>query len=203
MLEHPYLAHYKIKPKSMNVDLGATTGDFLKEILPTLKETNSRLLCIEPSVWAVPQLSVYIDIYAQNHASLLSCAVGKEHGFVSFTCTNSALLNHLTDIPQNFPHKMLHTKLVSMITLDTVIEICGGHIDFIKCDIEGAELDAFLSCKSIKSIDNFAIAAYHIVDHEPTYKKLIPFFEANEFKITTYSIPNDNYSFMIYGTKEK
>ena len=202
MLEHPYLAHYEMKENSMLVDLGATTGDFLGHVLNDLRRTNSHLLCIEPSTWAIHHLSNFIDTHDFEHASLLSCYTGATNGFVSFASTNSCLLNHVESIEQHFPHKQTKVNMVPILTLDTIIGMCGYNIDFIKCDIEGAELDTFLNCEHIRRIKYLAIAAYHIVDGEPTWKKLIPFFEKNDFSIKTFEIPGDSFSFMIYANYE-
>jgi FkbM family methyltransferase len=52
-------------------------------------------------------------------------------------------------------------------------------LDFIKMDIEGAELEALDGCvQTIEKLKpNFAIASYHIVDGEATYIKVEEFFK--------------------------
>lgn len=51
-------------------------------------------------------------------------------------------------------------------------------LNFIKMDIEGAEIEALIGAvDTIKSLrPNFAIASYHLIDKEYTYKKLETFF---------------------------
>lgn len=60
-----------------------------------------------------------------------------------------------------------------------------GKIDFIKMDIEGAEIEAIKGAKQL--IKNykpaFSIAAYHVVDGERTYKKLEKMFKKLNYKI--------------------
>ena len=66
------------------------------------------------------------------------------------------------------------------ITLDQwVIENNISKIDFIKMDIEGAELEAIEGAvETIKRFEpHFAIASYHIINGEPTYLKLEKIFE--------------------------
>lgn len=52
-------------------------------------------------------------------------------------------------------------------------------LDFIKMDIEGAEIEALDGCvQTIEKLKpNFAIASYHIVDGAPTYIKVEKFFQ--------------------------
>jgi FkbM family methyltransferase len=60
-------------------------------------------------------------------------------------------------------------------------------LDFIKMDIEGAEIEALDGCTEIikKFSPNFAIASYHIVNGEPTYKKVEDFFKALNYPCRT------------------
>jgi 23S rRNA U2552 (ribose-2'-O)-methylase RlmE/FtsJ len=46
-MEHPYLKHYRVKPGDFILDLGATRGDFLSEMLPEIKKQNAHILCVE------------------------------------------------------------------------------------------------------------------------------------------------------------
>lgn len=60
-------------------------------------------------------------------------------------------------------------------------------IDFIKMDIEGAEIEALEGCeKTIQNLaPNFAIASYHIVNGEPTYIKVEEFFKKINYAYKT------------------
>ena len=60
-------------------------------------------------------------------------------------------------------------------------------LDFIKMDIEGAEIEALDGCvETIKTLKpNFAIASYHIVNGEPTYIKVEDFFKKLNYSYKT------------------
>jgi len=60
-------------------------------------------------------------------------------------------------------------------------------IDFIKMDIEGAEIEALDGCiETIRELKpNFAIASYHIVNGEQTYIKVEDFFKRNKYPYKT------------------
>lgn len=60
-------------------------------------------------------------------------------------------------------------------------------LDFIKMDIEGAEIEALVGCvQTIEALKpNFAIASYHIVNGEPTYIKIEAFFKKMNYPYQT------------------
>lgn len=60
-------------------------------------------------------------------------------------------------------------------------------IDFIKMDIEGAEIEALDGCiETIRELKpNFAIASYHVVNGEQTYIKVEDFFKRNNYPYKT------------------
>jgi FkbM family methyltransferase len=60
-------------------------------------------------------------------------------------------------------------------------------LDFIKMDIEGAEIEALVGCvQTIEALKpNFAIASYHIVNGEPTYIKVEAFFKKMNYPYQT------------------
>ncbi|MBC8755128.1 FkbM family methyltransferase [Kordia sp. YSTF-M3] len=60
-------------------------------------------------------------------------------------------------------------------------------LDFIKMDIEGAEIEAMDGLVEVleKFKPNFAIASYHWVNEEQTYKKVEAFFKAKKYPYKT------------------
>jgi FkbM family methyltransferase len=62
-------------------------------------------------------------------------------------------------------------------------------LDFIKMDIEGAEIEALDGCvETIRTLQpNFAIASYHVVNEEKTYIKVEAFFRQMKYPFKTVS----------------
>jgi len=60
-------------------------------------------------------------------------------------------------------------------------------LDFIKMDIEGAEIEALVGCvQTMEALKpNFAIASYHIVNGKPTYIKVEAFFKKMNYPYKT------------------
>lgn len=65
-------------------------------------------------------------------------------------------------------------------------------LDFIKMDIEGAEIEAVKgSMKTIREFKpNFAIASYHIINDKPTYIELEDFFKKIDYPCMTKFFDN-------------
>ena len=74
------------------------------------------------------------------------------------------------------------------ITLDEWVRQKGiSRLDFIKMDIEGAEIQAMEGAKNLLQTlrPNLAIASYHVVDGKPTYVWLEKFFTDMQYPYKT------------------
>lgn len=182
MLDHDYLKHWQIQPGSLMIDLGATTGDFEKEFIGQIKQAGARIICFEPGYWNLGHLIRYVEDNMKENAVVMSTAVSARNGFIEFITADSGVLNHIGTVEQNWGHQVVYKTQMPTMSMDTVLDIFG-EIDFVKCDIEGAELEVFLNCKNLRKIKNLCIAAYHVVNGEMTWKKLKVFFELNGFEV--------------------
>lgn len=96
----------------------------------------------------------------------------------------------------------LEEKKCKMNTIDNIVDdLRIEKIDFLKMDIEGAELEALEGMKeTLKKIDNLVIASYHIRNGEPTAERVKKFLEKHSFEVrmTDYNFvykwrKNQNY----------
>jgi len=201
MLEHDYLKYWKMQDNSVIVDLGATFGDFGIHVRDDLIRTNSKMVNVEPMPFAVQQLSTLMQYDKQVHYSLLAVGVGAECGTEEFTECDASVLNHLSRIDQKFPNKEVGKFNIPIIDFPTLLDMVGGKIDFIKCDIEGAELEFFVNQKNnglLGRVGSMAIASYHVVDGEATWKTLMPYFHSLGLSVIHEFIEGDDFSDMLY-----
>jgi FkbM family methyltransferase len=91
------------------------------------------------------------------------------------------------------------------VTLDSWAEnLQLQKLDFIKMDIEGAEIEALDGCVAVinKYKPNFAIASYHIVNGQPTYIKVEEFFRKINYPYKTVTFrKNEIITFAGLGVK--
>jgi 3-dehydroquinate dehydratase len=75
---------------------------------------------------------------------------------------------------------------IEVDTLDNILEELGvTRVDFIKMDIEGAEIQALEGMeRTLKENDvRLVIAAYHEVDGKPTWKTIVPWLKQMGFRV--------------------
>jgi hypothetical protein len=72
---------------------------------------------------------------------------------------------------------------VEVDTLDNILkELEISKVDFVKMDIEGAEIEALKGMDGVlKGRTELAIAAYHIINRKKTFKTIIPWLEKRGF----------------------
>ena len=200
-MEHAYLDHYEMRENDVLLDLGATQGDFLMDILPMLKQKNAHLFCVEPELYNLSMLASYIAEGAMQHASVISGMSGAKTGMGNLVVTDQALLHHgsLVD-KQQWDYIERGVARVPVYRLQTLVDLCGGRIDFLKCDIEGGEIATFLgSTWDPCDIRNMAIAAYHVVDGDRTWNRLIPFLRNMGYQVVADLHPELPDRDMVYA----
>ncbi len=92
---------------------------------------------------------------------------------------------------------------ISVMTLELLLSQLGmPHVDFVKMDIEGAEVEVLESSLNILPSMSacWAVASYHLRDGQPTARLLEPIFNSagydvetdNFVHLTTYAMPKTN-----------
>jgi FkbM family methyltransferase len=206
-LDHDYLKYYKIENKAILVDLGATNGEFIYINKEAILQTDAFVVNVEPVAEQYSRMADWINKNMPNNAIVLSTGVWKENTCLTLNVTDNVWCNmfeiHGHDV-SSFTSKV-RSSAAPVITLDTVIEIAGGKIDFLKADIEGAELEVFENCNNLNKIANFAIASYHIRDDVKTYIRLEKFFTSKGYNVIHENIPYNGFPAydMLYCSKKK
>ncbi len=123
----------------------------------------------------------------------------KKHHLDNVTLVKKGLYSHsttlafnnrgsgLSKLAGNQTH-LVNVSLVEVISLaDAYAQFNLTHLDFVKMDIEGAELEVIEGAKEFLRDKNvhFAIASYHLRDGEQTYKTLEKIFTEIGYKSET------------------
>jgi hypothetical protein len=131
---------------------------------------------------------------------MVARSVGKDYLIV----TDFSLLHHTIKIEkQKWSYNVIGNYLCPTYDLNYFCRNFGT-INFLKCDIEGAEIDVFcyqLMCVH-EHIKNIAIAAYHIIDGKRTHETLIPFLQLVGYHINAELHPDKDNADIIYGWRK-
>ena len=172
-----YDIYYPLQRGDTVIDAGANIGLFTikagKEVGP-----EGRVIAIEPDETHLNFLRRNIEANRLTNIEIVPKGVWSEkieRNLYLYDNTG----HHSLYSNEEFPKGCKQTGTVKL-ELDTIDNISGElgckKVDFIKMDIEGAELEALAGAKEALSSNDvkLAVAAYHRVHGEPTYKTLIP-----------------------------
>jgi FkbM family methyltransferase len=128
-----------LKPGMTIVDVGANLG-YLTLISAKRVGDRGRVYAIEANPRNARLLLASLRLNAFDHVRLIPVAAGREPGVLSLSEDFS---NGFTTAPSCDPSALLASSLVPCVPLDAVIPR-DREIDFVKIDIEGAEMNAVL-----------------------------------------------------------
>lgn len=140
-----YIANQFIKPCHTIFDVGANKGEWTKTILS---------FCPQATIHVFEPITFVFDILTkslptQANIILNNLAISNRIGTVNFTVYDnnlymtqlSSIYRRNKDIEQSF-NLSCHTLMVPTITIDNYCQLNHiTHIDYLKIDTEGAELD--------------------------------------------------------------
>lgn len=185
-----YGLHYKLKGGDIVVDAGAYPGDYT---LFAGKKVGrgGKIICFEPGSKNRKVLKKNIAYAKLKNVIIIPKGLWSENTFLKIKedeLSSSVLTNNG------------QTK-IEVVKLDDELEKLGvNKIDFLKMDIEGAEIEAIKGCKETLRNNNvkIAIASYHIIDG----KKTNSFIESFLIKLG-YKVKSDFPKHLTtYGWKE-
>jgi FkbM family methyltransferase len=178
-----YQHFYKTKKDDVVIDAGANMGH-VSIFLSKKVGANGKVYCFEPDKFNVELLNSNRSLNTDLNDNIIieDLLLWNENILVDFeeagTVGSSAVW-----FSEN-------AKIVKKqaVTLDSWAEkVQLTRLDFIKMDIEGAEIEALEGCEEVikKYNPNFAIASYHIVNGERTYIKVEAFFKKMNYPFKT------------------
>jgi FkbM family methyltransferase len=158
---HPANGHYYLAPDTpvapgdVCIDCGACEGYFAQQ---ALEAGASRVICVEPSAQMARCLErTFAEAVKEGRATIMNAAAGAVDGACSFS------FDEADPFSGRLSADAAHAK-VRMATIDSLrAELGLGRVDYIKMDIEGAELQALEGALGTLRRDRpkLAITTYH------------------------------------------
>lgn len=178
-----YQHFYKVKPEDIVIDAGANCGH-LSIFFSKLVGQKGKIFAFEPDKFNIERIEKNIKLNPDllPNIKIEDLLLWDKNELIDFyeagTVGSSAVW-----MPDNE-----HSVKKQAVTIDHWVknnEI--QKLDFIKMDIEGAEIEALDGCvETIKTLKpNFAIASYHVVNGEKTFIKVEQFFASLNYPFKT------------------
>ncbi|MFA5147078.1 MAG: FkbM family methyltransferase [Candidatus Omnitrophota bacterium] len=164
-----YLARYGLKKGDTVIDCGAYTGEFALYAAKAVGD-DGMVIAFEPDPYACKKIAENLSLNRSKNMLLVEKGVWSREDKIRFAGgTQGANL---------FSERLADNKAlqdVDVTTLDGELRKHGvTKVDFIKMDIEGAEIEALKGAGEILGKNNvhLAIASYHGVGGQQTYHEL-------------------------------
>ncbi len=181
-----YEIYYQLRRGDIVIDAGANIGLFTvkagKEVGP-----EGKIIAIEPEETHLSFLRRNIEANHLKNVEIVSKGIWSEQRRSNlYLYDNTGYHSLYSD--EDFPKGCTLTGVID-IELDTIDNISRelrlNRVDFLKMDIEGSELEALVGAKETLAANDvkLAVASYHRVHGEPTYKALIPQLKDLGFKV--------------------
>ncbi|MFA5532788.1 MAG: FkbM family methyltransferase [Candidatus Shapirobacteria bacterium] len=158
-----YLKHYNLQPGDVVIDAGGYEGTFsiyaAKAIGPT-----GKVIVFEPDTGNCEKLKQNIILNGLKNIIIINKALWSKDKKLKFNNKHTAGASLFFNASQ-------YTQEIDAVSLDSELERLGiDHVDFIKMDVEGAEIHAIQGAQKTLELNNLnlAIATYHIVNGEET-----------------------------------
>lgn len=195
-LKQNYFEYFDLKENEIVVDAGANIGLFTVLAAKKLNNTG-KVIAIEPDYDNYNILIENIKINNLTNVEVVKKGLWSKKKQLQFNIGVRPGEHSL------FENEQMSGKniIIECDTLDNILEELNiKQLDFMKMDIEGAEIEALKGCSTILDIykPKLVIEALHQVDGIPTYKTVIPFLKDKNYEILNKVT---NYRGTIYAIK--
>ncbi len=170
-----YLRNYALKKGDVVIDCGAYVGYFTVLASKLIGETG-QVIAIEPDFFNRRILRKNIKANNLNNVTIIDRGLGNIESIIGWSVggiisqAGKSQIFKVKTTTLNILYQKLHLKT----------------IDFIKMDIEGAEINALNGADDLlKHAHNLAIASYHVIDGKKTCFEAEKILRVNGFKTET------------------
>jgi FkbM family methyltransferase len=177
-----YERFYKVLEGDVIIDAGANEG-ILTLIYSKKVKTSGKVFAFEPDRVNINTFNANLNLNKNtSNITLSDKGLWNKTGMIEFyeagTVASSVFYQDEKSIKKN----------ISVISIDDFVASEKiNKLDFIKMDIEGAEIQALEGARNtiLSLMPHFTIASYHIVENELTYKKVEEFFAGINYPFET------------------
>ena len=180
-----YFKFFDLKEGDTVIDAGANIGGFLVQAAQKVGKSG-RLIAIEPNEDNQKTLKRNLELNGIENCEILSDALWSEkctkEFYISHRPGEHTLINYEGDAH-------FQKKDVTTIYCERLDDLIKKHnitnVDYLKMDIEGAEIEAMKGATEFLKTQNpfLLIEALHSVDGVPAYHKVVKILEGLEYKI--------------------
>jgi len=177
-----YEKFYKLKEGDVVVDAGANIGLFTIKAGRIVGD-KGKVIAIEPDPNILGFLKRNIELNSLRNVIVVSKGVYSHKGKLRFNVAAEITEGSLYEGILPRMYRSTGFVEVEVDTLDNILkELEISKVNFVKMDIEGAEIEALKGMDGVlKGRAELAIAAYHIVNGEQTFKTIIPWLKKRGF----------------------
>ena len=171
--ERVYERYFRVKKDEIVLDIGAYIGSFTMTVAKRAK----KVLAIEPDPKNYACLRANVSRFA-NVRTIRKGVWNSKKKLKLYLDSRYPVAHSVVIQPGN------KSVDIEVDALDNIVSELGfNKVDFIKMNIEGAEIEALEGAKQVlKSVKKIVLDAHHIRDGKPTYPLVCQFLEARGFK---------------------
>jgi FkbM family methyltransferase len=177
-VENAYERHYKLRKGDIVVDLGANVGVFTINAAKKVGDAG-KVIAIEPEKNNLEFLRKNIELNKLKNVAIVPKGVWSKKGIMNLYLGPASGWHSLIFRRDKFTQ-------IEVDTLDHKLEGLNiAKVDFIKMDIEGAEIEALKGMEDTLKTDKIrlAIEAFHKVKGKATAEIIAPSLKRKGFKI--------------------
>lgn len=177
-----YEKYYSISPGDIVIDAGANEG-ILTLIYSKKVQRAGNVYAFEPDSKNLNTFKRNIELNRETgNIYLQEKGLWSNNSFIEFYETGTVGASVFYEGKNSVKKRIEVTSIDEFIRQNDIQKL-----DFIKMDIEGAEIEALKGAvETLKFLKpNFAIASYHLIDKEYTYLKLEAFFKELDYPFKT------------------
>ena len=176
---------YKLREGDIVVDVGAHIGTFTVKAAKAVGN-KGKVIAIEPEANNLKLLSRNVEANGLQNVSIVPKGIWGSKGRLKLNISHKRSTGHSFYTDEQ--HETKDTNEFNEVEIDTVDNIIGqvgiGPVNFIKMNIQGAEIEAIRGMDEILSSDvKLAIAGSHTVAGQKTYQIIIPWLMKLGFQV--------------------